>query len=149
MYRRSCGRIIAVSKDYWHIRVRINFSYKNVNYLGTMFGGSMTSASDPIYVVQLSQILGPKYVAWDKSAHIKFKRPAKEPMYMDFHFTPEEIESFKKTIVEKGETTFQKTLPICNAKEEVFAVVEKEIYLADAKFYKEKVKQRKLETSKK
>lgn len=60
------------------VKVRIKLSYKNSNYVGSIFGGSLLSATDPILMVQLINILGNKHVVWDKAAAIKFKRPAKE-----------------------------------------------------------------------
>tara|TARA_B110000240_G_C13483785_1_gene446463 strand:+ start:476 stop:664 length:189 start_codon:yes stop_codon:yes gene_type:complete len=60
------------------VKVRIKLSYKNSNYVGSIFGGSLLSATDPILMVQLINILGNKHVVWDKAAAIKFKRLAKE-----------------------------------------------------------------------
>ncbi len=77
MYRRSTGRIIEVSEDLLKARVKIPISYKNKNYVGSIFGGSLFSATDPVFMIQLMNILGNDYVVWDKSAEIKFKRPAK------------------------------------------------------------------------
>ncbi|WP_221406657.1 DUF4442 domain-containing protein [Ekhidna lutea] len=76
MYRRTTGRITSVTKDLSRIEVKIPLSYKNKNYVGTIFGGSLFSATDPIYMVQLIQLLGREYVVWDKSSMVKFKRPA-------------------------------------------------------------------------
>ena len=75
MYRRSCGRLIFVSKDLHVVKIKISLSYKNKNYVGSMFGGSLFSATDPIYMIQLVQILGNDYVVWDKATEIKFKKP--------------------------------------------------------------------------
>jgi acyl-CoA hydrolase len=66
------------------VKVRIKLSYKNSNYVGSICGGSLLSATDPIFMIQLMNILGNKYVVWDKAAAIKFKRPAKEMCYVDF-----------------------------------------------------------------
>ncbi|MGB3198373.1 MAG: hypothetical protein WBB17_11665, partial [Saprospiraceae bacterium] len=65
MYRRSNARIIAVSKDLMKIEIRLPLTYKNVNYMNSMFGGSMFAAVDPIPMIQLVSILGKEYVVWD------------------------------------------------------------------------------------
>ena len=57
MYRRSIGRIKEVSKDLHHVKVEIPISIKNRNYVGSIFGGSMFSAVDPIPMVQLINLL--------------------------------------------------------------------------------------------
>ena len=58
MYRRSVGRIVFVSSDLHEVFVKIPLNYKNRNYVGAIFGGSMFSATDPIYMIQLMNILG-------------------------------------------------------------------------------------------
>ena len=84
MYRRSCGKILTVSEDLHHVKVVIRLSYKNKNYVGSMFGGSLFAATDPIYMIQLMQILGKEYVVWDKATEIKFKRPVYQNAFVRF-----------------------------------------------------------------
>ena len=97
MYRRSTGRIIEVSDDLLKVVVKVKLSYKNRNYVNSIFGGSLFSSVDPIPMVQLINLIGDDYVVWDKSAEIKFKRPAKEHMYADFKYTTEELKHQKKS----------------------------------------------------
>lgn len=143
MYRKTNGRVIAISEDYKTFQVKIKFSWKNANYNGTMFGGSMYAAVDPIFVVQLSQILSSDYIVWDKTAKIYFKRPAKEALYADFHFTEEEIAWLMKEVEEKQEVVFQKEVDLVNKKKAVFARVEKEIYISTVTYFKGKQQLRK------
>ena len=49
MYKRSTGKVISVSDNLHEVTVRIKLSYKNSNYVGSIFGGSMLSATDPIF----------------------------------------------------------------------------------------------------
>src|SRR6478609_274408 len=92
MYRRSCGKIIFASEDLHVVKIKIPLSYKNKNYVGSIFGGSLFAATDPIYMIQLMQILGKEYVVWDKKTDIRFKRPAYENAFASFEFTSLEIE---------------------------------------------------------
>ncbi|WP_395091986.1 hypothetical protein ACF3NR_11550 [Vaginella massiliensis] len=86
MYRRTCGKLIEVSPDFKYIKGKISLSYRNYNYNGTLFGDSILSATDPIYSVQLTQILGKDYVVWDKSVTAKFKPPVRRTVYIEYHF---------------------------------------------------------------
>ena len=52
MYRRSTARITSVSEDLLDIKIRLPLNYKNRNFMGTIFGGSMFSAVDPIPMIQ-------------------------------------------------------------------------------------------------
>ncbi|TVZ55120.1 acyl-coenzyme A thioesterase PaaI-like protein [Lutibacter sp. Hel_I_33_5] len=139
MYSRSTGRIVEVSKDLLSVKVKIKLSYKNSNYVGSIFGGSLFSATDPIFMIQLLNILDRNYVVWDKEATIKFKRPAFETCYVDFMFTEEEITQLKKEVADKKEIDLVKNIYITNKdKTIVFAEVSKTIYVADKLYYKDK-----------
>ncbi|MDO5972591.1 YiiD C-terminal domain-containing protein [Flavivirga jejuensis] len=138
MYRRSTGKIIEVSEDLMYVKIKIPLSIKNKNYVGSIFGGSLFSATDPIYMIQLMHILGDHYIVWDKDATIKYKRPAKENVYAEFSFSSEEIETIKAQVAKKGELNLIKTAHIVNKERVVFAEVIKTIYVADKPFYKKK-----------
>ncbi len=139
MYRRSTGRIIEVSKDLMYIKVKLPISYKNRNYVNSIFGGSMFSAVDPIPMVQLMNILDKGFVVWDKSAQINFKRPAKEDLYAEFSFTKEEVNRIKADVAEKNEIELVKTSFLTDKEgSKIFCEVHKTIYVADKEFYKMK-----------
>lgn len=67
MYRRSNARIQSVSPDLLHIKIRLPLNYKNRNYVGTIFGGSLFAAVDPIPMIQLINLLDESFIVWDKS----------------------------------------------------------------------------------
>ena len=141
MYRRSTGRIHSVSRDLSLITIKIPLSWKNKNYVGTIFGGSMFSAVDPIPMVQLINLLDDNYVVWDKSATIKFKRPAKETIYGEFRFSQEELNSIKSRIMSENEIEIVKSTALTNKdRTKEFCVVDKTLYIADKDFYKKKRK---------
>jgi acyl-coenzyme A thioesterase PaaI-like protein len=142
MYRRTTAKVIEITDDLKEVKIKIPLSYKNKNYVGAIFGGSMFAATDPIYMIQLVQILGDDYVVWDKSATIHYKRPAKENLYCKFVFTDEEIKTIKTKVANAQEMTIEKTTYLTNAQEQVFAVILKTLYIAKKSFYKEKLRKR-------
>ncbi|MCV9387211.1 DUF4442 domain-containing protein [Reichenbachiella ulvae] len=144
MYRRSCGRLTYVSDDILRVDVKLPLTYRNRNYVGTMFGGSLFSATDPIYMIQLLQILGKDYVVWDKRSTIHFIRPAHADAWACFKFSQEEIDQIKSDVSEKGEIDIVKKVQITDArkKEMVFSEVEKTIYISSKSFFKEKRRKR-------
>ncbi|MFV9549564.1 DUF4442 domain-containing protein [Algibacter sp. PT7-4] len=142
MYKRSTGKVTNVSANLHYVKIKIPLSWKNKNYVGSIFGGSMLSATDPIYMIQLINILGNDYVVWDKSATINYKRPGKEDVFCEFTFSPEEIISIKKDVKSKGEINIVKTPNIVNKQGVVIAELSKTIYVANKTFYKEKLKQK-------
>lgn len=143
MYRRSTGKIIAISKDLSEITIRIRISWKNRNYMNTVFGGSMFSAVDPIPMIQLVQLLGKDYVIWDKSAEIYFKRPAKEDLYAKFHISKEDLNSIKAQVQTENEMEYEVQTFLTNkAGDTIFCEVRKKIYISTKSFYKEKLANR-------
>ncbi len=143
MYRRSTARVIDVSDDLHEVRVKLKISWKNRNYVNSIFGGSMFSAVDPIPMVQLINILGPDYVVWDKSAEVRFKRPAKEHLYAQFTYTEEEVADIKRQVAAHQEIEIHKLTALTNHQgDTVFCEVNKLIYVADKSFYREKRKRK-------
>ncbi len=142
MYRRSTGKITSVTPNLDRIEIKIPISYKNKNYVGTIFGGSLFSATDPIYMVQLIQLLGPAYVVWDKSSVVRFKRPASTNAYSVFEFTEQELDELKSQIEKKKEVDLVKTVQLTSKDGQLFCEIEKTIYVADKAYYKEKRKKK-------
>ena len=143
MYRRTTAKIVDVSDDLSYIKIRLKLNWKNRNYAGTMFGGSMLAATDPIYMIQLLQILGDQYIVWDKAVDAKYKKPGKGTIYGEFIFTKEEIDSIKKTVHEKNQMDLTKTMSLVDAETNIIATFNKTLYIADKDFYKNKLKSRK------
>ena len=139
MYRRSTARIVSASKDLLTIKIKLPITYKNRNYVNSIFGGSMFSAVDPIPMIQLIYLIGDDYVIWDKSAEISFKRPAKENLFAAFSYTLEELESIKNQVEQKNEIEIIKKTLLTNKDATItFCEVHKTIYIAEKEYFKEK-----------
>lgn len=139
MYRRSTGRIVHVSEDLLNITIKLPITYKNRNYVNSIFGGSMFSAVDPIPMVQLINLLGTDFVVWDKSAEVFFKRPAKENLYANFTYTLEELDEIRNHVANNNEMEILKTTSLINQDQTiVYCRVEKTIYIADKNYFKKK-----------
>jgi len=142
MYRRTTARLIEVSDDLHRVKIRLTLNWKNRNYAGSIFGGSMLAATDPIYMIQLIQILGDDYVVWDKSVEARYKRPAKSTIYGVFDFTKDEVESIKQNVATDNEIDIIKTMSLVDEKQNIIATFKKTLYIADKSYYKEKIKSR-------
>lgn len=132
-----------VSGDLLSVKIKVPISYKNRNYVNSIFGGSMFSAVDPIPMVQLINLIGEDYVVWDKSAEIYFRRPAREHLYATFDYSPEELDDIRKAVAVNKEIDIVKTTLLTNQDASVvYCEVKKTIFIADKAYYKEKRKQR-------
>lgn len=134
MYRRTTGRIVSVSEDLGVVELSIPLSWRNRNYVGTMFGGSMLSATDPILMVQLINLLGDEFVVWDKSVQLRFRRPARTEVKATFSFSEDELEQIRKTCREQGEMELNKEIELRDRAGEVVARGTKTLYVADKAF---------------
>ncbi|MBL7558585.1 YiiD C-terminal domain-containing protein [Olleya sp. YSTF-M6] len=143
MYKRTTAKLTEVSDDLHYVKIRLKLNWKNRNYAGSIFGGSMLSATDPIYMIQLIQILGKDYVVWDKAVTAKYKRPGKSTIYGEFIFTEEEIEALKTKLKTEQQVDIIKTMNLVNDKKEVIAEFTKTLYIAKKDYYKQKLAARK------
>ena len=138
MYKNTGGKLIKVSDDLHYIKIQLLFNYKTRNYVGTIYGGHMYSSVDGIYVIQLIHILGDNYIVWDKSAKIKFKRPANKTLFADFKISDELIEQIKNDIVKDKKKDYNLFVSLTDENGNIYAQVEKVIYIASKEYYKSK-----------
>src|SRR5476649_186552 len=91
-YFGTGARVTYIAGDYKEMRVALPLSWRTRNYVGTIFGGSMYGAVDPIYMLMLMKNLGQDYVVWDKAASIRFKKPGKTTLQARFVLSQEELD---------------------------------------------------------
>ena len=137
-YWGTGARAIFLSTDFSEVQIKLPLSWRTRNYVGTIFGGSMYSATDPIYMIQLIQLLGKAYVVWDKSASIRFLRPGNKTLYARFLVSDELLEKIKKDVVEKHEIDLTLEVDFVDLSGKIYAQVSKVLYIADKSFYHEK-----------
>jgi hypothetical protein len=81
-----------ISPDFREAVVQMKMKWYNRNYVGTHFGGSLYSMTDPFLMLMLMQILGKEYIVWDKAAHIDFIKPGRGTVTAKFVIDDEQIE---------------------------------------------------------
>ena len=77
-------RIQHIAGDFREVRVKMGLGWYNRKYVGTQFGGSLYSMTDPFFMLMVMENLGSDYIVWDKAASIDFIAPGKGPVYADF-----------------------------------------------------------------
>ncbi len=127
---RACGaRLTYVAADFLEMRVRLDLKRKTRNYVGTLFGGSMYAAVDPIYMMMLIKTLGSDYIVWDKAATIQFKKPGRSTLYADFIINSSELATIKSEL--KTKHSIDRVYPVNLVDDQgvVHASVEKTVYV--------------------
>ncbi len=89
-------RVRHISDDFRQAQVRMGLRWYNRNYVGTQFGGSLYSMTDPFFMLMLLQNLGDDYVVWDKAANIEFVSPGKGRVYADFTITEQLLDEIRQ-----------------------------------------------------
>jgi acyl-coenzyme A thioesterase PaaI-like protein len=84
-------RLKHISKDFRELRLEVPLNWRTRNYVGTIFGGSMYGAVDPVCMLALIKNLGSSYEVWDKAATIRFRKPGRSTLHAAFRLDQEEI----------------------------------------------------------
>jgi acyl-coenzyme A thioesterase PaaI-like protein len=101
-YRGSGGRIEYIASDWMEVRIRLPLNWRTRNYVGTIFGGSIYSAVDPIYMIMLIKTLGSRYEVWDKAATIQFRRPGRATLRAVFKLHGAELDEIRAQVDATG-----------------------------------------------
>lgn len=136
MFFGTGGKVLFIAGDWKRVVVRLSLNMWTRNYVGTIFGGSQFSATDPMYMVMLINILGDDYVVWDKSASIQFKKPGKGKLKAEFIYTDEEVEQIKRVTASEGKYEFTKSVSWIDESGAVVSTIDKNVYVATKAFYK-------------
>lgn len=89
------GKIIHIAPDLREIRMRLPLNWRTRNYVGTIFGGSMFGASDPVLMLMLIHLLGKDFVVWDKAASIRFRKPGRSVLFARFSVSDQDLDNIR------------------------------------------------------
>lgn len=128
-YLATGSRITSLSDDLREVEIKLPLNWRTKNYLGTIFGGSMYSAVDPVYAVMLTKNLGPEYAVWDKAASIRFKKPGRGSLYARFTLPGEEISYIETMLDASSSVELEYLVDLTDGDGEVHATVEKTLHI--------------------
>jgi len=128
-YRGTGARVTYIADDLREIRIRLPLGWRTRNYVGTIFGGSMYAAADPILMVMLIRNLGSDYLVWDKSASIRFRRPGRGTLYATFTLDQEELDAIRAALRDADRVDRDYRVELVDAEGVIHAEVEKTIQI--------------------
>jgi len=129
-YRRTGGRITYIAADLREVRVKLPLTWRTRNYVGTLFGGAIYGAVDPIYMVMLIRLLGPEYVVWDRTATIRFRRPGRTTLRATFRVDTAETDAIRAALSAARSIERVYRADLVDDRGKVHAEVEKTLYIA-------------------
>jgi len=122
-------RVVYTAPDFQTIRVQSKLARRNLNAVGTHFGGTLYAMCDPWFMLILMHALGDEYIVWDKAAHIQFLRPGRGTVTATFYIPPERVAEIRAAADrgEKIEPTL--TVDVVDEQNETVARVENVLYV--------------------
>ena len=122
-------RVTKVTPDFREMEVKMKLKWYNKNYVGTHYGGSVYSMTDPFYMVMLIQILGNGYIVWDKAAHIEFLKPGKTELCANFCVTDEALEDIIAKTNDESQYFAEFDVDVTDTSGDIVAKIRKTVYI--------------------
>ena len=88
-------RVRSIASDWSEVVVALRQGLLNRNYVGTHYGGSLFSMTDPFYALMLMHLLGERYLVWDMAASIEFVSPGRGTVTARFVLLPERVDEIR------------------------------------------------------
>ena len=129
VFRGAGIRVRDIAPDFSSATVELRMGLLNRNYVGTHFGGSLFSMTDPFFMILMMKRLGPEYLVWDKAGSVRFLKPARGTVTARFEMPREQVEAAREKTRDgaKYEPVF--SVEIRDAEGVVVADVEKTLYI--------------------
>jgi hypothetical protein len=122
-------RIKRLAPDWKEIDVEMKLRWWNANYVGTHYGGSLYSMTDPFFMVMLIENLGKDYIVWDKSAAIRFKKPGRGTVSASFRLSDRQIQEIKQALTTEKKIERVFAVEVKDESGAVIAEVEKLLHI--------------------
>ncbi|TNJ34221.1 DUF4442 domain-containing protein [Arenimonas terrae] len=122
-------RVTQISDDFRYARVELRMRWYNRNYVGTHFGGSLFSMTDPFWMILMLRRLGPDYLVWDQAGEIQFLKPGKGTVVAEFRLDDAVVDEVRGAAAGGEKVLRWFEVDVRNAEGEVVARVRKQLYV--------------------
>ena len=122
-------RVKYIAPDMRAVDVEMKLRFWNANYVGTHFGGSLFAMTDAFYMLMLIANLDRDYVVWDKAATIRYRKPGKGTVHVEFRLSDSQVNDIREKLktLPKYEPVF--SVEVRDDAGELIAEVEKVLYV--------------------
>jgi hypothetical protein len=126
-------RIKRIQTDWKEVDVEMKLRRWNANYVGTHYGGSLYSMTDPFFMVMMIEILGRDYIVWDKSASIRFRKPGRGTVYAQFRISEEQVAEIREALKSEDKIDREFGIEVKDGEGVVIAEVKKMLQFRNRK----------------
>ncbi|PZO05928.1 MAG: tetrameric acyl-CoA thioesterase [Lysobacteraceae bacterium] len=122
-------RVTNIAADYRYARVELRQHWYNRNYVGTHFGGSLFAMTDPFWMIMVMQRLGPGYVVWDQAAEIRFEKPGRGTVAVEFRLDEAVVEQLRAAAEGGDKVLHWFEMAVIDPEGDVVARLRKQVYV--------------------
>jgi len=129
--------VVKFEKGFRGVQVKINKSLLNRNYNNAIFGGTIFSAADPFYPVLFYQLLTIKdynVIAWSKSSHIHFLKPALTDLFFTISIDDKVLSKCEQALNTTGKFVKVFDIDIYDKNGQLCVSLSNEIYVRDLNY---------------
>ncbi len=128
-YRFAGIRVEHIAPDWSEAVVSLGLHPTTRNYVGTQFGGSLFSMTDPFFMLLLLHQLGSDYVVWDQRGEIEFVRPGRTRVQARMTLDPAAVEEIRAAAASGDKVLRWFETEIVDTAGEVVARVRRQLYV--------------------
>lgn len=121
--------VTALSDDYRHARVELRMRPWNRNYVGTHFGGSLFSMTDPFWMLLVLNNIGRDYLVWDQAGTIEFVNPGRGTVHAVFNLDPAVVDELRVAAADGGKVLRWFDTEVHDSDGKLVARVRKQLYV--------------------
>ena len=121
--------VAEISPDWRRVRVELRLRPWNRNYVGTHFGGSLFSMTDPFWMLLAIHALGRDYIVWDKAGEIVFRKPGRGTVRARFALDDAVLDAIRAATAGGEKHLHWFDTDVVDASGEVVARTRKQLYI--------------------
>lgn len=122
-------RVRAIADDWRSAEVELRMRRWNRNYVGSHFGGSLFSMTDPFWMLLMIHALGRDYIVWDQTGEIHFMKPGRGTVRAVFRLDDAVLDEIRAATADGSKHLRWFTTDIIDAGGETVARVRKRLYI--------------------
>ena len=99
-----CLKVLELTDDWSHVRIRLPLTWVSSNAAGNIFGGFQANLADPVPAIACIKKF-PGYRVATKKLEIDFLRIGNSDLVLHFDFSDEQIKTIQQDLDEHGHST--------------------------------------------
>lgn len=122
-------RIVEIGEDWRSADIRMRLHWWNRNYVGTHFGGSLFSMTDPFWMLLVMNALGRDYIVWDRAGEIRFRKPGRSTVHARFRLDDARLDEIRAATADGDKYQPWFETDVVDSDGEVVAQIRKQLHV--------------------